>query len=161
MGFDVKQDRDNKKVFLQIEGLKRRNEQALRLSFYRIGKQLTKESRRNIIDGPKTGKLVRIAGRSRRHRQSAPGEAPANLFGNLQKSVGFIVNGSDQMTFGAGGSDGITHGQAAMDVQYARRLELGDDTVAKRPYLIKAIDEKRKQTEIIFSEELKKELNRP
>jgi hypothetical protein len=47
-----------------------------------------------------------------------------------------------------------------MNVQYARRLELGDDTVAQRPYLIKAIDEKRKQTESIFSEELKKEMTR-
>ena len=121
------------------------------MAFYRIGKQLTKEARRSIIQGPKTGKLYRIARRRRRHRASAPGEPPANLFGNLQKSVDFIVKGSKEMEFGAG--DNVT-------VPYARRLELGDDNIAERPYLIRAINEKEKQTEKIFQDELKKRLDR-
>jgi len=148
MIFKFTQDRKNRKVFLHIKDIKKRSEQSIRLAFYKIGKELTREARQTIILGPKTGRLYRIKGRRNQHRASAPGEPPANLTGNLQKSINFIVRGSSEMIFGAGSED----------APYARRLELGDDIISKRPYLIRAIDEKEKQTDRFFENELKREL---
>jgi hypothetical protein len=155
MAFKVKSDENNRKIFLQVKDLENRTERSIRQSFYKIGTQLMKEARRSIIQGPKTGRVYRIKGRKRRHRASAPGEPPANLFGNLQKSVNFEVRGSKEMIFGAGNDS---------DVKYARILELGGNTkfatIQPRPYLIRAINEKEKQTDVIFNGNLKRDLNR-
>lgn len=149
MSFNVKQSTQNRRVFIQIRDIERRYQQSIRMAFYKIGKELTKEARRSIIQGPKTGRVYRVTGRKRRHRASAPGEAPANLFGNLQKSIGFIVKGSRDMEFGAGNQD----------VLYARRLELGDDKIKQRSYLLRAINEKEKDTDRFFENELTRNLN--
>jgi hypothetical protein len=127
----------------------RKSYEYAKISDYELGKELTKEARRSIIKGPKTGRFYRIKGRKRRHRASAKGEPPANLFGNLQKSIDFLVKGSRNMEFGAGNKD----------LLYARRLELGDDHVKKRPYLLRAINKKEKDTERIFENELERNLN--
>lgn len=145
-------NKKNKEVIAQIKRTEQITKNALRKSFYAIGKELTKEAKRSIIEGPKTGRLYRIKGRKRRHRASAPGEPPATLSGDLQKSVDFLVQGWSQMTFGAG----------SQEIDYAKFLELGTvgGKIAPRPYLIRAIEQKEKQTRTIFEANLKKGLRK-
>lgn len=145
----VKQDVNNKRVFMQIKAIEHNYSRSIRRAFYKAGKNLTKEARRSIIKGPKTGRYYRVSGRRRRHRASAPGEPPANLSGNLQRSIDFIVKGSKEMEFGAGSND----------LLYARPLELGNDRIKQRSYLLRAINEKEKDTERYFENELTRNLN--
>lgn len=108
-----------------LRDIERHGEVALnssRRALYNIGKENTRFARQLIIRGPKTGRLYRIKGRKRRHRASAPGEAPANLTGNLQKKVNFIVNGHDEMQFGD-------------QAPYGLFLELGTRKMKPRPHL--------------------------
>lgn len=122
----------------------------IRRAFYLLGRDLAKAAKQSIIRGPKTGRLYRIKGRKNRHRASAPGEAPANLSGNLQKSIDFVVRGSNQMTFGAGNEL----------VDYAGHLELDTKNIEGRQYLIKAIEDNERKAEQHFSSGIKSELNR-
>lgn len=156
----IKIDSGNKKVFAQIERVAEATERGIRRGFFRAGRVIVKEARRSIIQGPKTGKLRRITGRLQRHRASAPGEPPANLTGQLQKSTGFLIRGSSEMILGSGGADGIIHANANENVQYARRLELGDDVIAQRPFLIRAIKNKQKDTERAFEDGMKELLTK-
>lgn len=96
-------------------------------AFFDIGRENVDYSRQLILKPPKTGRLYRIRGRKRRHRASAPGEAPANCFGNLRKNVGFQINGADQMIFGN-------------RLIYGKFLEMGTEKMEPRPYLIKAVE---------------------
>lgn len=108
-----------------LRDIERHGEMAVkssRIALYNIGKENTRYARQLIIRGPKTGRLYRIKGRKRRHRASAPGEAPANLTGRLQKSVNFIVNGHDEMKFGD-------------QAEYGLFLELGTRKMKPRPHL--------------------------
>lgn len=98
-----------------------------RIAFYNIGKQLTRYTREIIKKGPKTGRLYYIAGRKKRHRASAAGEAPANLTGRLRKGVNFNVSGWDQMQFGD-------------TVFYGKFLEEGTRKMKPRPHLSKSVD---------------------
>jgi HK97 gp10 family phage protein len=150
MPFKFEQSGKNKRVYAQVNDLNNRTRRALRLSFYFIGKELTKEARRSIIKGPKTGRLYRIKGRKRLHRASAPGEPPANLTGSLQKSIDFLVVGSKRLEFKAGNND----------VDYAAALEFGTIKIKPRPFMIRAIEAKEKQIESILNGELKKNMDK-
>lgn len=97
-----------------------------RRAFYDIGIQNVKYTREIIKKGPKTGRLYRLPGRKRRHRASAPGEAPANRYGVLRKGVDFTVKGSDQMEFGD-------------TAPYGVHLELGTKRMKPRPHLSKSV----------------------
>lgn len=141
----VKQDSNNRRVFIQIEKSARVTERALRKSFYYIGKDLVSSASKSILKKPKSGRvyLIRRGGRLRRHQASAPGEAPANFTGNLRRSLDFIVQGSKEMTFGA-------------DADYAKFLELGTRKMEKRPYLIKSINDNERNITKHFENQIKK-----
>ena len=100
--------------------------QGARIALYNIGKKNVQHTRMLIKKGPKTGRLYRIKGRKRRHRASAPGEAPANLTGRLRKSVNFNVSGYDQMEFGDG-------------EMYGKFLETGTKKMEAREHLGKSV----------------------
>ncbi len=102
-----------------------------RRALYDIGVENVRYTREIIKKGPKNGRLYRIAGRKRRHRASAPGQAPANLTGYLRRNVDFSVKGGDQMEFGD-------------KAEYGRFLELGTRRMKARPHLSKAV-KKNKQ----------------
>ena len=89
-----------------------------------IGKKNVGDTRAGILSTKKTGQVyrVRIRGRMVNHRASAPGEMPANMKGDLQRSIAFIVSGGNQMEFGA-------------NTKYAAWLEEGTKRMEPRPYL--------------------------
>jgi len=117
----------SRKVIFQIDNLDKLTRRGIRQAFYQHGKLVQRRARQKIIRPPKNGRLYKVAGRKRRHRASAPGQAPANLTGALQKSIGFNVSTSE-MELGA-------------DTPYARALELGTDKMEARPYLWPSIEE--------------------
>lgn len=94
-----------------------------------IGKKNVGTARALILSRQKTGLVYSavVRGRRIRHRASAPGEAPANRTGVLQRSISFIVHGGNQMEFGA-------------DAEYAAWLEEGTKRMEKRPYLKVTVD---------------------
>lgn len=146
-------NRKSREAFLSIEKAPGVTKNAVRKGLYFVGKELQKEGQRLVISGPKTGRLYRIKGRKRRHRASAPGEPPANRSGDLQKSINFIVRGWDRMTYGAG--------EKAMMI-YPAVLELGTkktNRIEPRPYLIRSIESKEKQTRKIMENQLQKDLS--
>ncbi len=138
----------NKVVKLQVDHLdlllKRRSVQA----FFKIGKDLKKTAQELIKDkSKKTGRVyrLRVRGRLITHRASARGEAPANLTGNLQRSVGYQINGGgDTMLFGAGGRNS--------GVGYAKFLEIQ----LGRPFLKTAIESNYKNIEEHIETEINK-----
>lgn len=133
----------------------------IRQGMFTVGHVLRKKAQRNIIKGPKTGRFYNVPGRSNKHRASAPGEPPANLFGNLQKSVGFNLVGADDMKFGyrETASNGVS-------VPYGRILELGGtisrpgtkgpgmQVIAPRPNLSKVVAQTEKQAEVYMAKEI-------
>lgn len=139
----------NNEVFIQIKNAPDATKRGIRNAFYLVGHALRKDSRRRIINGPKTGALYRIKGRENLHRASAPFESPANLFGKLQKAIGFQINGSETMDYGV-----------REKVKYGVYLELGTDKMTKRPFLIRSIRKRQQTTSNYFNGELNKELNK-
>lgn len=101
-------------------------------SFYQHGKSVEILARNKILEPPKTGNIYYIHELKRNHQASAPGQAPANMLGNLQKSLTYAV-GPSEMYFGS--SDKY------YDVYYAKDLELGNDRIKPRPYLKPSIRE--------------------
>lgn len=88
-----------------------------------------------LMSLPKTGRAYR-RGRTAVHIASAPGEAPADDYGGLLGSIGFIMNGDLQAIVSVG-------------AEYAAYLELGtnraDGTplIKPRPYVQPSIDKVR------------------
>jgi len=136
----VKSKRGNAKSIAKIGTIDEDTRRGIRRSFHLLGKDLARTAKQSIIKGPKTGKLYRIKGRKNRHRASAPGEAPANLSGNLQKSIDFVVHGHSHMTFGAGNEI----------IDYAGYLENGTPKMSERNYLWKSIEENERNAEKYF-----------
>ena len=83
----------------------------------------------------------------RTHRASAPGQAPANLNGDLRNSLKYDIRGTKLLEFSA-------------NTVYARALELGRNTIKPRPYLFRSVKENLRNIEKHFETELKKGLNR-
>lgn len=140
-------DSRNIKATRSIKNASNATRRGIRQGFYFAGRDLMKDAKGFILRGPKTGKVYKIAGRKRRHRSSAPGESPSNLTGALRRSVDFVVQGSDEMEFGAG-----TEYAAAQELGYAKR------NLEARPYLIRSIDANERNIENHFEREIRKEL---
>ena len=137
MSFSITPAKYNRRMNSLLITLAPATRRGIREGFYGLGFGMKKLAKENILKGPKTGRIYRIRGR--RHQASAPGESPANLTGNLQRSVGFDVRGSDTMEFGY-----RVHGRGAGSAAYGRRLELGGTSstgvrIAKRPNLAKVV----------------------
>jgi hypothetical protein len=112
-------------IVLNIKNLANVEKQAVRKTFYEIGKTLVKDAKDEINKQPKSGRQYKkysgASGRLKKpkyYTASAPGEAPAVVTGKLRKSINFTVSGGDQMSFG------IDLSRA--DASYAKYLEYGD-----------------------------------
>lgn len=150
MSFEFKSAPGNRKIFLDIGNSAQGVRRGIRQGFWALARDLRKGARDDIKQGPKTGKLYRVKGRSRRHRASAPGEAPANLTGNLRKSVGFEIKGTESLEFGYRDS-----------APYGKFLEDGTKRMAKRPVLKPQVDASEKSAPQHFEREIAKALRNP
>ena len=87
----------------------------------RVAHQIRNHAIESIQRGQKTGREYKI--RSVTHTASAPGEAPANMTGNLVRSIRvehFPGSGTARV---------------AVAASYARELEFGTKKIAPRPFL--------------------------
>lgn len=153
MMLTFKGDPGNERVFAQVTLLQSLTRTSIRQAFYAIGKDLKDTSQELILSGPKTGRIYKKSakiftiknaqggsyrystGVRNNHQASAPGQAPANLSGNLRKSIGYDIRGGEQLEFGSRNMVPMG-GKADQNVAaYARRLELGDSKMGARPYL--------------------------
>ncbi len=132
---DPHEQRFNKRIELHAQI----TEQGIRAGFMRLGPALRRDAKQAIIKGPKTGRLYRIPGRKRRHRASRAGQAPANLTGKLQRSVGFQVMGYDEMEFG-------------YRQNYGAFLELGTSKMDPRPNLKTVVKQNERNATAYFEQ---------
>ena len=115
----------NKKFFESALNLASSTRFGIQKALYQTGKDLSGEFNRQVLSKDKTGNLYLIKGR--RHTASAPGETPANITGNYRKSIGFNVDGSNQLIFGN-------------SAEYAGFLEVGTLRIAPRSGLLNVIN---------------------
>lgn len=161
--FTFSESPENNNIYIKIKGLTKANEEGIRKAFYYIGKDLVQTSKELILDKNKSGKVypVRLSGRIVKHRSSSPGEPPANLTGNLRKSIGFDVRGGNQLEFGSRSGPpaaGVSPKQNIAD--YAKSLEIGSSRVEARPYLKPTIKANDRNASAHFEAQLKMELTK-
>lgn len=158
MTIKIRINEASKKILINLCKTKQFTKRAIRQSYYDLGKELVKESKRLILDPPKTGRVYRIKRNVRvtRHQASAPGEAPANLRGNLRRSINFIVHGDGKMEFG---SEDKT--DKNVPVPYGKALEKGHAFTSRRkilprPYLITSIRSNMRNAQTYFKHHYKR-----
>ncbi len=122
---ELREHPGNKKVFLQINDLDNSTRRGIRQGLFQFGDDLVRTANQQILKKPKSGitRLVRRGKTRRRHTASAPGESPANLSGNYRRSIGYKLQGTKGLIFGAGNSE----------VPYAEALELGNRKNGMKP----------------------------
>lgn len=118
----------NRKTLLILNNTGKNFTKGIRHGFYQLGAKNVADGRRSITKGPKTGVLVKPRGSSRSRRRSSPGEAPANMTGNLRRSMGYQIQGSDSMEFGYRDS-----------AQYGKFLEEGTRRMQPRPNIVPTV----------------------
>lgn len=116
-------DGPSKKTLHWIENFSENTRQAIRQTFFRLGRDLKSKTNKDILDkASKTGHWYRVrsrlSGRMRWHRASAPLQTHANLTGDLRRSLGWQVTGTQYLDFGYGVSDRPTP-------RYAKDVEEG------------------------------------
>lgn len=155
MQAEVRIDPRSRKVIINIEGLRQLSTRSIRQAFYRIGKDLKATAAELILEKPKHGRFywVMIRGRRRLHQASAPGEAPANMTGNLRRSLDFEVVGADRLEFGYRENFDKSKGRGVI---YGRRLEEGDDKISPRPGLLLSVKRNERNAIKHFEEQLKR-----
>ena len=141
MTITIKATRKTREVLIDIPKHMRKHRQGLENALYEHGPEVIRETKRLIINGPKTGRIYTIRGA--RHQASAPGEAPANRTGKLAKSGNYNVHGPFQMEVGE-------------SVPYAGYLEDGTGKIKPRPHVIRAINETQGDAVRVFYDEVKK-----
>jgi hypothetical protein len=129
----VKPGKDNKAVFTIIGKLPRKMELELSNALYEIGRENVKHLRTLFKAKDKTGRTYLIDGR--RHRASAPGEAPASRTGRLARTAGYTVRGTSQVEFGD-------------KAPYGLFLETGTRSIEPRPHIEATVEAKQRDTRI-------------
>lgn len=155
MTVSFREGRQNDAVFVRLEGLDKLTKRGIRQARFKIGHGLIGSASREILKGPKTGRVylrVDRSGRRRRHISSAPGETHANLSGTLRRSLSFQLRGSHSMEFGYGVSSVKTA------PGYDGFVEFGTTKMKARPSLFNAIEAEQGNTLQHFEREIKKEL---
>jgi hypothetical protein len=120
-------------------------QRGIRRALIRAGRENVRHTRKLILDKNKNGRIYLFRGQP--HQASAPGEAPANMSGTLQKTMKYDVRGHQQMEFGD-------------TVIYGKYLEEGTDKIAKRPHLSRTVKEKARDNQTTLGEYVKMEIDR-
>ena len=100
-----------------------------------------------IMQPPKTGKFYK-RGKDRLHQASAPGQSPANDYGNLVKS---ITTKYDEPKL---------EGTVNVGAKYAEALEYGTQKMEARPFARPALQETTPAIRQFITDEVNKELNK-
>ena len=140
----LKIESNDKKAIAKLSRNRKETWDAIQASFVIISDFLMKSITNSITNEPKTGRIYLIkskTGNVRTHQASAPGEAPANLTGNLVRSLKAKPL-KTQLTIGA-------------TADYAYDLEMN----MNRPFIKRAINKNRNRIAHTFYEELYKELS--
>lgn len=141
----------NNRVFIQVDDLDNRTQRGIRQGFFRLGDELVRTLRKQVLEKNKRGRTyIRRdrAGRRRRHIASAPGQTPANRTGNYRKNADYKLRGSKQLEFG------ILEG-----APYATFLENGTSRMAARPGLGNSVKENQRNARTFFESSIERELN--
>ncbi len=160
MRVQITMDGPSQKTIAFIENFSENTRQAIRQTFFRMGRDLKKKTRAAINDrASKTGNWYRVyrgAGgrklkKARWHQASAPGQTHANLTGILRDSLGWMTHGTDHLEFG--------YGLTREAPVYAHRIEYGGTDsrgvyIAPRPSLQNAVNDVKFET--YFDEALRK-----
>jgi len=141
MTIEIKINKKSKDVLISLSEQTKLNRRGLERALHEIGKDVVDETRKLIINGPKTG---RVYGN---HQASAPGEAPANKTGRLAASGDYKVRNWQEMTVG----------ETAF---YAKFLEDGTRKMKPRPHLIKAVSNMARNAQLAILENIQAEINR-
>lgn len=151
MTIEFKEDFRNKRVYIKINDLENITRQSIRRGFFMLGKDLVRETSKQILKHPKTGRVYLLrtpSGRRRRHRSSAPGETHANLTGKLRRSLGFRIGGFRTLEFG--------YGVDKKAPEYGKFLEFGTARMAARPSLQNAMKAVNRNAETYVESEFEK-----
>ncbi|MGR3179836.1 MAG: hypothetical protein ACUZ8E_17490 [Candidatus Anammoxibacter sp.] len=127
MTIRIKADPANKRIFFGLDRITATHKKAIRHAAFDIGREMQKDTRNSITSGKKTGRISKIKGRV--HQASAPGEAPADLSGDLQKSVDYDVRSYKQVEFGYT----INYGEY---LEEGVKDDMGNFRLAKRPNIV-------------------------
>jgi HK97 gp10 family phage protein len=84
---------------------------------------------KSIQRGPKTGVEYQKYKPNRRHRASAPGQAPATDTGRLAGAIKADINGKKA--------------EVVADTEYAAWLEFGTQDMEPRPFMVPAMEKER------------------
>lgn len=125
-----------------------RHKKALEDAFHEIGQEVVYETKRLILNPPKTGRIYIINGRW--HQASAPGEAPAWLTGRLGRSGDYFVTSYERMVVG----------EDPLKAPYSGYLEHGTKKMAPRPHVIKAIQANHQNMVNAILDNVEKAINR-
>jgi len=158
-------DRTNHKTYAKLMDIPGMTRRAIRNAFFDLGKDLKAEINRAVLDkSEKTGRVYIVRGPRggrRRHKSSAAGESHANLGGDLRKSAGWLVHGTDSMDFGYGYAEGRTGLGAAPD--YDAAIEEGatfknrKGKIDPRPSVRNAVEASSRNAERAFDKAMLKE----
>jgi len=136
---EMKSNRGNAKTFNDINKAVANTNKSINTALYKVGNELVHHARK-LMDEKKSGRIYKIKGRF--HQSSKAGEAPANLSGDLRRSIDYVVHGNNDMTFGY-------RSQPGKD-PYGRYLEFGTNTISKRPNIFRTVADKRLETQRIM-----------
>jgi len=149
MAIKITIDAQSRKAIASLGFISKRAKEGIRAAFYDIGRDLRKDIRNDILFAPKSGRtyLVRLKGRIKRHKSSAPGETAANLTGKYFNSIDYNVKGSNQLEFGSR----VIHGKF---------LEEGTRRMKPRPGLGNSIRKKESEIEQYLAAAIKRNLRK-
>lgn len=148
----------NRDIFLSLENIDENTRQGIRQGFFRLGRLLQMNLRKEVIKRNKTGRVYSAGktkkGRQRRHRASAPGETPANRSGNYRKNIGYQIHGSESMEFGV--REGVEY---AVWLEEGTKDKNGNVKIAPRPGVGNTVKDTEKDAQRFFDSALESELN--
>lgn len=132
----------NVENYLYIDVLSDKMTIGARRGLIETGKFISKTTKDNIKNPPKTGKKYKRM----RVRSSRAGEFPANQTGTLRRSIGYQVQGTKRLFVGA-------------KAKYASFLAFGTSKMEKRAFIGNVIKDNLEKSYDIISNSINKELS--
>lgn len=133
----------NVENYYKLEILSDRMEAGARRGLISCGEHITKVTKDNIKNPPKSGKKYKRL----RVRSSAKGEFPANQTGKLRRNIGYQVQGTRRLFVGA-------HSPAF----YAQFLAFGTRNMSKRAFIGTVIKDNVKKMYDTLTTSINKEI---